>query len=186
MLAGSLTSITQTLAFKIAFPLLSSSVNNDRHLLKQKLYKIRSYFDFPVLFVSGLLIAIAPLLISLLYDDRYKDAGWMLQILVFSVVGNTLTLVSQECLSALAMTKVRMWIMLARTIGLLVGLPIFFNLYGIQGAIWVVSFNVWLALPIIYSALAKNDVFSWFDEIKMLPIIAVGYAVGKGFVLLIQ
>ena len=69
--------------------------------------------------------------------------------------------------------------MLIRTIGLFVGLPVFFGLYGLHGAIWAIAINVWLSLPLVYWTLAKNSVFSFYKEIRMLPMVALGFAVGK-------
>ncbi len=179
MLVATLTSLTEMLASKIVFPVFSSIVHGDRASLKQKYYKVRLYLDFPIFLIVGLLIAIGPTIVSILYDARYSDAGWMLQILVISVIGNTLSAVSTECLAALSITKVRMWVMLVRTIGLFIGLPIFYNLYGLYGAIWVIALNAWISLPITYWVLAKNSVFSFFKEIRMLPIIGAGYAIGE-------
>lgn len=179
MLVATLTSVTQTLAEKIVFPVFASLAHGERHVLKERYYQVRQYLDAPIFFATGLLIAFGPKIVSILYDARYSGAGWMFQILIFSVIGNTLSLVSMECLSALSITQIRMWVMLIRTIGLFVGLPLFFNLYGLHGAIWVVALNVWLSLPVVYWTLAKNHVFSFLREIKMLPIIGVGYFVGK-------
>ncbi len=179
MLVATLTSVTQTLAEKIVFPVFASLAHGERSVLKERYYQVRQYLDAPIFFATGLLIALGPKIVSILYDARYSNAGWMLQILIFSVIGNTLSLVSMECLSALSITQVRMWVMLIRTIGLFIGLPLSFNLYGLHGAIWMVAFNVWLSLPVVYWTLAKNSVFSLFREIKMLPIIGVGYFLGK-------
>lgn len=178
MLAGVLTSITHSVAAKIAFPALSSTVHSNRQNLKQRYYKIRAYLDSSTFLVTGVLVALAPTIVAILYDSRYIDAGWMFQILIFSVVGNSLSAISIECLSALSITKVNMWVMLARTIGLLIGLPLFYSLYGLQGAIWVVALNPLLALPIVYWALSKNAIFSLFKELRMLPMIGVGYLLG--------
>ena len=179
MLVATLTSVTQTLAEKIVFPVFASLAHGDRSVLKERYYQVRQYLDAPIFFATGLLIALGPKIVSILYDARYSNAGWMFQILIFSVIGNTLSLVSMECLSALSITQVRMWVMLIRTIGLFIGLPLSFNLYGLHGAIWMVAFNVWLSIPVVYWTLAKNSVFSLFREIKMLPIIGVGYFLGK-------
>ena len=179
MLVSTLTSVTQKLAEKVVFPVFASLAYGERYILKERYYKARLYLDIPIFFVAGLLIALGPTIVHLLYDVRYSNAGWMLQILVFSVIGNTLSLVSMECLSALSITKVRMWVMLIRTLGLFIGLPLFFNLYGLSGAIWVVALNVWLSLPIIYWTLLKNSVFSLINEVKALPMIGVGYFFGK-------
>ena len=87
--------------------------------------------------------------------------------------------VSAECLAALSITKVRMWVMLTRTLGLFIGLPLFFSLYGFYGAVWVIALNVWVSLPVIYWALAKNSIFSFLKEIRLLPVVGVGYLIGK-------
>ena len=179
MLVSTLTSVTQTLAEKIVFPVFASLAHGERHILKERYYKVRLYLDIPIFFVTGFLIASGPAIVHLLYDMRYSNAGWMLQILIFSVIGNTLSLVSMECLSALSITKVRMWVMLIRTVGLFIGLPLFFNLYGLSGAIWVVALNVWLSLPVVYWTLVKNSVFSLINEVKALPMIGVGYFFGQ-------
>ena len=180
-LVGTLTSITQTLAEKIIFPVFASMAHGDRAILKTRYYQVRQYLDAPIFFVAGILIALGPSIVNILYDPRYANAGWMLQILIFSVIGNTLSLISMECLSALSITQVRMWVMLIRTISLFIGLPLFFHLYGLQGAIWVIALNVWTSLPVIYWTLAKNAVFSIGKELRMLPLIPIGYGLSVVF-----
>ena len=183
MLAATLISVTQMLATKIVFPVFANTVNNNRQSLKDKYYKIRLYLDAPLFFAAGLLIALGPSIVRILYDARYNDAGWILQILAFAVIGETLLTVSMECLSALSITKIRMWVMVIRTAGLFIGLPFFFNHYGFYGAIWVIAINASLALPLVYYALAKNSVFSLVQEIRMLPLLMLGYVLGKALMI---
>lgn len=90
MLAGTLTSVTQMLAERIVFPVFAGLVHGDRQLLKNKYYKVRLYLDSPIFLAAGLLIALGPTIVSILYDSRYSDAGWMFQILMVSVIGYTL------------------------------------------------------------------------------------------------
>lgn len=186
MFASVPTSITHSLAAKIIFPFLSSVVHEDRTLLKERYYKIRAYLDASTFICVGILIALAPFIIQTLYDPRYVEAGWMLQILAFSVVGHSLSSVSVECLSALSITKVNMWVMLIRTAGLFIGLPLFFKLFGLYGAIWVITLNPLLALPIIYWTLAKNNVFSLIKELRMLAVIPLGYYLGEATLTLLH
>lgn len=178
MLVTTVTGVAITLASKIVFPVFSAQAHTDRQLLKDKYYKVRLYLDFPMFLAAGLLMALGPLIVQILYDARYHDAGWILQILAFSVIGNTLSLVSMECLLALSITKVRMWVMLVRTVSLFVGLPLFFNLFGFYGAVWVVALNAWVSLPLTYWSLAKNSIFNFLKEVRMLPFVGVGYALG--------
>ena len=178
MLATAVTGVAITLAEKVIFPVFSSQVHIERQLLKNKYYKVRLYLDLPMFLVAGLLMALGPLIIDILYDARYKEAGWILQILALSIVGDTLSLVSMECLLALSVTKVRMWVMLIRTLSLFIGLPLFFNLYGFYGAVWVVALNAWISLPLTYWNLAKSAIFNFFKEVRMLPFVGIGYALG--------
>lgn len=178
MMSTSITAIIDTLAGKIVFPALTSVAHNNRAALKSRYYTVRLYSDSLIFLLVGGLLATSMLIIDVLYDDRYIEAGWMLQILLFSVIGNTLSVVSMECLSALSITKVRMWVMLARTLGIVIGLPLAFKFYGLPGALWAVSINVFLPLPILYWTLHKNDVFSFFKEVRCLPILGIGYLLG--------
>lgn len=170
------------LSTKIIFPAFANTVNNNRQYLKSRYYKVRLYLDAPLFLAAGLLIALGPSIVNILYDARYNDAGWILQILAFAIIGETLLTVSMECLSALSITKVRMWVMVIRTIGLFIGLPYFFSQYGFYGAIWVIAFNASLALPLVYYTLARNSVFSLLREIRMLPLLGLGYFLGKALI----
>ena len=75
MLVGTLTSVTQMLAEKIVFPAFATLVHGDRQVLKDKYYKVRLYLDSPIFLAAGLLIALGPAIVSILYDARYHDAG---------------------------------------------------------------------------------------------------------------
>lgn len=176
MLSSTLTTILNTIAAKIAFPSMAALAHEEnRGILKKRYYKIRLMLDAPIFFGVGVLIALAPYIVDLLYDDRYTSAGWMFQILLISVIGNVLSSIGLECLSALSVTKVRMWVMLIRTIGLFLGMPILFSLYGLEGAIWGISMNVWLSIPVIYLVLNQNQVFSFMNEVRMLPLLGLGF-----------
>ena len=178
MMATTIKTLTETLAGKIVFPAFSSVVHNNRDALKDKYYKVRFHSDMFAFLLIGSLLATSQLIIDVLYDERYTEAGWMLQILLVSAIGNTLTVVSVECLMALSITKVRMWEMLIKTLGIILGLPLAFKAYGLTGALWVVSINVFLPLPIVYWTLYKNNVFSFFNEIRSLPMLGIGYLLG--------
>ncbi|MFK8011997.1 MAG: oligosaccharide flippase family protein [Marinicellaceae bacterium] len=178
MLATTITTVIETLSVKIVFPALSSVIHNNREDLKEKYYKVRLHSDLVVFLLVGGLFATSQLIIDILYDSRYIEAGWMLKILLISVIGNTLTAVSSECLSALSITKVRMWVMLVRTIGIIFGLPLAFHFYGFEGSLWALSINVFLPLPILYWTLNKNNVFNLLKELRALPMLGIGYLLG--------
>ena len=181
MLASTLTAVTQQLVSKVLFPVFSRAVNSEEGVLKEIYYDARLKLDAAVYLSAGGLLAVAPTLIGFLYDERYIEAGWMLQILTVSIIGMAISDISQECLSAIGQTKIRMQVMVVRSIGLLISLPLFFNLYGFHGAVWAVALNVWLGIPVIYWVLNQKNLFSWLFEIRMMPLAVLGYGLGSLF-----
>lgn len=178
MLAGTITTLARQLSFKVWFPFLSKAANKDRSLLKSKYYKIRLRQDMILFLTAGFIIATAPDIVKFLYDIRYIEAGWVLQVLALSLVGESMTMLGMECLSALGVTKYRMKIMLVRSAFLFIGLPICFFYYDFPGAVYFVAINVFWGIPIIYMELKRNHVFSFLLEIRALPLIFLGYIGG--------
>lgn len=178
-LANSLESLVIQIGVKIWFPYFSKVKEGYRDGFKQLYYKIRLKQDILVFFITGVLMATGSHIIDVLYDDRYQKAGEMLQILAFSIAGSSILAVGLECLASLGISKTRMGVMLVRCVGVFVGLPLLFINYGLYGVTWGVAFNAWVGIPILYHALYKEKLFSFWREIRMLPMIAVGFFMGK-------
>lgn len=95
--------------------------------------------QLPVMVLGGLpvacLIACGPELIALLYDPRYADAGWMLQLLALGAWLQIPQTLSANALMALGVPR---WIAIGNGVKLaamLALLPAGFALYGVPGAI---------------------------------------------------
>lgn len=182
MLIGAVNNVFQQLNSKIWFPVLSRVVNTEPDKLKSKYYSIRLKQDTVIFFFVGLIIALSPMLIEFLYDERYHDAGWMMQILSFSLLGIVLSTLGLECLSALSITKIRMKVMFVRALSVFIGIPILFYYYGFSGGIWGVVIGSLIAIPIQYSEMNKQNIFSFILEVRMVPMVGVGYIIGSWFV----
>ena len=128
-------------------------------------------------FIAGVFFFTAQPIIDFLYDDRYKEAGWVLQVLSISLIGQSLSMIGLECLSALGITKYRVMVMLVRSIGLLIGLPLSFHYFSFEGAVYCVSLNVFLSLTVIYWELHKCKILSLFSELRLLPIVLLVYLI---------
>lgn len=175
MLSGVVTNILTKMIEQIWFPSLSKVVNERPKELKRIYYNIRLKQDLVVFFCIGIMIAISPKMIEFLYDKRFHEAGWMMQVLSFSLIGLTLSKVGLECLSALGITKIRMKVMLIRSLSIFIGLPVLFHYYGLLGAIWGVVISNYISIPIQYLEMKKQNIFSLILEVRMVPIVVVGY-----------
>lgn len=179
-LADSVNTVLGKLGDGVFYPILSETWRNNRNTLKRKYYKIRLVQDTLVLLIAGFLYSSAPLIIKILYDDRYQDAGWMLQILSISLIGSNYTLGS-KLLTILGYPYIRTVIVSARAILLWTTVPLALHLYGIQGGLYAISGNVAIEIVILIIALYKYNMLSLYREFILLPIVLAGYALGEGF-----
>ena len=91
MFANVMPDVTRTIAAKVLFPVYSETARNNPETLRKRTYKIRKYLMLVTLPPCILLAAGGDLLIDFLYDDRYVEAGWMLQVLAAGAIITTIT-----------------------------------------------------------------------------------------------
>lgn len=176
-LADSVNTVLGKVSDGVLFPLLSAAWREKPESIKTIYYKIRLLQDTFVLLAAGFLYSTAPLIIDILYDERYQDAGWILRVLSISLIGSVYVLGS-KLLTIIGKPFVRTIIVAARAILLWVTVPLAFNLYGMHGAVYAIAGNVIIEVFIVLLALHKYKLLRFFREIMLIPMVAVGYALG--------
>ena len=71
---------------EVSFPALGEIARGRRDTLKEAYYQFHLPIASFAYFCSGVLMISSPSLIGLLYDRRYENAGWMLQILAVALL----------------------------------------------------------------------------------------------------
>lgn len=176
-LASALRDLVEKLIFNVWYPLLSRVYRENKETIITVYYKIRLKQDIAVFFFVGFLYVLAPLIIDLLYDSRYKPSGWMLQILVFSLAGSCYKLGS-TLMTAVGNPKIGTFAIITRAIALWCFTPISYHYFGISGALWAIAANPLFELPVIWWSFYKRGFICWTREIIFLPFIGVGYYAG--------
>lgn len=177
-LATSLKDLIEKMTTNVWYPLLSK-VNRDNNAeLMNVYYGIRQKLDCVVYLSVGFLFVTAPLIVNILYDDRYEAAGWMLQIMSIIVVGSCFRLGSTLLLSK-GNPKVGTFAIIVRATALLTLLPYAFEHYGLEGAIWAIAINPLFEIPVIIWFFAHKGMISWWREFVFLPVVGVGYLLGQ-------
>jgi O-antigen/teichoic acid export membrane protein len=156
----------------VAFPAFSEIVRSRKAALKQAYYRFRLPMDVATLVAAGMLFAAGHLLIQFLYDDRYLEAGHMLEILCIGLLEVRFSLAIQ-CFMALGIPKLMVPLILIRILALFGLMPIAFNLWGLDGALWIVGSSALFALPVTFYFKAKHDLFDLKRELIVLPLIGV-------------
>jgi O-antigen/teichoic acid export membrane protein len=164
----------------VVMPALSETVRNDRGRLREVYYRLRVPTDLALLFSAGLLAATGKFVIGLLYDQRYGDAGWMLQILGLSLVW-VRYFASQQLYVALGEPKYVAYLNAARFVAVFVALFAGFRLGGVEGAIWAFALHQIVNASMTYwfnASLKMNDLAR---ELAVLIALPAGYGLGVCF-----
>lgn len=162
----------------IAFPAISEVVRNRPGNLQTAYYKLHTIVALATYSSFGLLSVLAPRLITLLYDARYADAGWMLQILSVGLLMIPFQLALQAFL-ALNRPKINTAISTLRLTIMLAAMPIGFKAMGLPGAlIGLVTSSMVCILVIVFFSV-RMRIFDWRRELIPLPAIALGMLAGK-------
>ena len=184
MMAMVPTNLNAQLGASVVFPAYSNVARSGGQLAAV-FQKSRS----PMVMVGGLLsaslIAAAPWLIETLYDERYVEAGWMLQILAMGIVFQLL-----ECANGCALLAVGKPAAVAaghgaKLTGMMICIPIGWQLGGLQGAL--VGLLVSEALRYLVSAMliARIGLFVIGRDLLLIAAVAItslfGYVCGRLF-----
>lgn len=134
---------------RVVFPVYSS-VHRSGEDLAAAFARVRLPFLVGGAVICASLIATGPALVDLMYDDRYREAGWMLQVLT---IGTWLNLLEMTYGAVHLATGRAQWVAaasFAKVVGIVLGVMLGHQLAGFVGA--VVGFS--LSELIRYAVLA--------------------------------
>ncbi|MDB9525545.1 oligosaccharide flippase family protein [Oscillatoria sp. CS-180] len=170
--------VVQQLGFKVIFPVVSKQADLPRDELTQKIVKQRRILLVGVYLILIPFMCFGDYIIDFLYDERYQQAGWMLPVLMlgrwFAMVNET----SGSCLLGIGKPSYT-----AKSRGMsfflsLVGINVGFALFGIAGAIFVVSLtNLPIAFYLSYALFREKINLVRQDIVLTLLLIVIVIAV---------
>jgi O-antigen/teichoic acid export membrane protein len=138
----------------------------------------------PLLVLTGWSVAIlaasGDAVIDILYDERYAQAGWVLQMVAAATWFYVLETANGGALLALGMPK---WVAVAtgaKAIGICALLPLGFTLFGFRGA--VAALIVAEVLQYVASAYAvtRQGLQGWLSDMPLTALTAVSIALALG------
>ena len=181
VIAFTIVSVSQGVMMRIIggvmFPALSEIVRERPKALKVTYYKMHLSTAALAYFCSGVLMVSGQSLIALLYDPRYAQAGWMLEILAAGVLAVPFQ-IAVQCFMALGLPNIQSHIAGIRLASLWLAMPLGFHLYGFSGAICGIVISQLISVPIIIFYSIRNDFFDLKRELLPVPMFPVGLAIG--------
>ena len=175
-LVGALDVILGQLFDKVMLPAFSEVARNDPLGVPAAYFKLRWKIDPIILVISGLLFGGAHLLIDILYDARYADAGQMLQILAVGMIFTRYTLVQQVYL-ALGQTRYFVPINLVRLVATFTFIPLGFHFGGFVGALIAISLRNIPSVLLSFYFNSKHKLNNMRLEIQTLLFWPLGFAI---------
>ena len=134
---------------------------------------------------AGALMASGNTLIDLLYDPRYHDAGWMLQIISVVLLVVPFRLATQ-CFLVFGAPQIYSHVQGIRLIGLLLFMPAGFYLFGLPGALWGNVLSVFMSAPLIVVHMRKYGLLDLRRELLALPLVVPGLIAGELFTVAVR
>jgi O-antigen/teichoic acid export membrane protein len=178
IMASVLQNVANSVCNSIVFPALSEVFRERPQELPRNFERFQWGYDALVVFPAAMLIMCAQALITLMYDSRYHDAGWMVMVLSAGVIGVRYQVVEMGYL-AVTKTKYGAIANTLRLVALAIGLVVGRHFFGLEGAVIGVALSQYAGWPLAIWFKKKVNALTWRAEALLVPSIAAGLLVGK-------
>jgi O-antigen/teichoic acid export membrane protein len=165
------------LTLSVAVPAFAEVMRRDPAELPKVFWKMRMPLDAVALAVSGLLFGLGQVIVAVLYDSRYQDAGHILQILACALV-LTRYGVSVSAYIAMGTTKYMPVINFVKLVALFTAMPLGYHLWGLDGVYWAIALHLLATLPLYFVYNRRHGLWDWKREAMLLAIWPVAWGVG--------
>jgi O-antigen/teichoic acid export membrane protein len=188
-IALNLATVVDGLAYRlfgtVSFAVFSETARDAPGRLRELYFRMRLPADVVFLSSAGFLYAAGQWIVDLLYDHRYTQAGWVLQVLSF---GLFFTRYSLSCSTYVAIGKPQYLtvVQLLNIASMVVSIPALHALYGVPGAIWAVALYRLPSSAAVILFNARHGMHSTLFEMAVLPAWGIGWLLGRGLSLLPQ
>lgn len=184
LIGNSLEGILSKIMGEVSFPAFSEVVRDRRSDLQRAYYQFLAPIGAVAYFSGGFFMAFGQTLIHLLYDDRYEQVGWMLELISAILLTIPFRLATQSFL-ALGMPKVQTHIILIRFVFLFVVTPFAFHLGGLEGAIIAIVLSHFTSIPIVIFHNQRLGLFNLRKESYLFLFVVGGLVAGLASKLLV-
>jgi O-antigen/teichoic acid export membrane protein len=158
----------------VLFPFIASHSDVPRAHLREQLSGARARFLLVAAFGFSVFVAVADLVIKILYDRRYQAAGWMLSILSAGSWVSILVAVNEWTLLGLGRPSYGAAANGVKFAFILLGLPVGVEAYGILGAVMVVAVaDLFRYLPFAVGLSRERLSFATQDLLVTLAVLGL-------------
>lgn len=180
LLSESVSGLFYKLVHSVFYPAFSRVVQTEPSKLASIYGKARLGIDVVFVFPIAVLMVIGGSVVEFLYDSRYADAGWMLQLLCIRLIMSSYLSAGEVCLFSLGHIQYGFFQNVCRVIWIVLGIPIGWTFAGLQGSIVAIALSELPVLLLIWYGTHKIGIFSFVREVRTIFFVALGVATGIG------
>jgi O-antigen/teichoic acid export membrane protein len=183
LLFSSVEQVMNIIIQSVGFPAISEVARRGTGI-KSAYYRFHAVIAPTAYFSMGFLVMAGQELVDILYDHRYTQAGWMLEVLAIGFLAVPSRIVGQ-CYLALGASGLTAALAGIRVVLLCTLLPLGFYFLGLPGALIGIMLSYLSNLPSVILFSRKYDLLDFRKELLLLPIMLLGLIVGKLFTITI-
>lgn len=172
---------TNPLISSVMMPALSESARKNPDRFSKTYFQLRWVLDSVMIGAAGFMFATGNWAIHLLYDERYSQAGWMLQLLSFIPIFSRYNL-AQSGYMALGRPNYLVAINLVTLVSLFSLVPLLFYTFGISGAVLGIAFHKAPSVLLIVWLNCKHKLNNLLLEFAVLGVWPIGWLAGLALV----
>lgn len=169
--------VTQKFTEMVGLPAVSEIYREDPARFKKIYYNLRLPIDGLILLAVGFIFITGSLIVEILYDPRYIEAGYMLEIIVVTLFFDRF-LMTNQCFLAIGKPSYYFLETVLRTVFLFVSIPVAFHFWDFIGALWAIALNGIISLPVLFYLKHKIGILSVSRELAVLAFLPVGAGLG--------
>src|SRR5258708_19965376 len=178
VLTGAILTVVLKVNSDVLFPAYSKVVQEGADRLRQVMLRTRLVIDVGMILPIAAIVMLGSRIVGVLYDQRYQDAGWMLQILSVRLLLVATLSNSESCVIALGHPKYSFLQNLCRTVAMFIAIPVGWSLTGIKGVIWAVALSEIAPLVVMWFGLSRARRVSVAAEARSLLFVGLGALLG--------
>jgi len=158
---------------QVMFPIYAALYNRGDTQLRTRVFQARLWLISVFVPLMWLLSLGGQYLIDLLYDSRYSDAGWMLQVLAAGAIGAVISTTAGNILLAVGDSKRYMVLQTGRGLLLIACMAIGASHAGVVGMVIGIATSKICDYPLLAWAIQRHGVWMPILDLSTLAISSV-------------
>jgi len=156
--------------YSVLFPFFSQIGRGNPQELVHRYYHARLPMELLFLSASAFLMVMGDHVIHLVFDERYEQAGWMVQIIAVQTAMSLILTTQESLLFSLGHTYYGFLRSLAKAVWVVVGIPLGYSQMGLEGIVWCVALVEFPTLLVVWFGMVRYNLLKPILELRALSI----------------